>query len=63
MNPLFAQMNPQNNLIALFNRFKQSFQGDARQQVQNLLNSGKITQQQYDVAVRKATALKQILGV
>ena len=63
MNPLYTQMNPQNNLIAQFNRFKQNFHGDPRQQVQELLNSGKVSQQQYDEAVRKANALRQMLGM
>lgn len=31
-----------------FAQFRQGFRGDARQQVQELLNSGKMTQAQYD---------------
>lgn len=49
-------------LIKQFNQFKQSFSGDPRQQIQTMLNSGKITQQQYNEAVQKANALAQILN-
>jgi len=63
MNPLFAQMNPQNNILSQFNQFKQMFKGDPQQTVQQLLSSGRVSQQQYDEAVRKATALKQMLGI
>ncbi len=34
--------------VSEFNRFRSSFKGDARAEVQNLLNSGQMTQQQYD---------------
>ena len=53
-NPIYQQqMNqqPMNNLIQRFQQFKQTFSGDPRQQVQNLLNSGKVSQQQYNNAV------------
>lgn len=46
-NPIFQQMNPMNNIQQVLQRlkqFQQSFHGDARQQVQQLLNSGKVTQ-------------------
>lgn len=49
-------------LIKQFNQFKNNFSGDPRQQVQQLLNSGKITQQQYNEAVQKAQALAQMLN-
>jgi len=63
MNPLYNQMpNTQgNNMIQNFMQFRQSFQGDARQTVQNLLNSGKISQQQYNQAVMKAQQLQALL--
>ena len=36
------------NLMNRFNQFKQSFHGDPRQQVQQLLNSGKMSQEQFN---------------
>lgn len=41
-NPLGNIMN----LINQFNQFKNNFQGDPRAQVQQLLNSGQMSQQQ-----------------
>lgn len=45
-----------------FNQFRQTITGDPRQQVQQLLNSGKITQQEYDQAVRMAQQFQRMLG-
>ena len=64
-NPLFqmlGQQSPMNGIIQQFNRFRQMFRGDPRQQVQDLLNSGKITQQQYNQAVQMANQFSQLLG-
>lgn len=55
--------NNMNGLMQRFNQFRQTFQGDPRQQVQELLNSGKVSQSQYDDAVRMANQLKQLLGM
>ena len=56
MNPLYNAMqnNNQNNLMLRFQQFQRMFKGDPRQQVQQLLNSGKVTQEQYDRAVQIA---------
>lgn len=64
-NPLFNQMQPQNQFTQMmqrFQQFRQTFQGDPRQQVQQLLNSGKVTQQQYDRAVQMAQQLQRMMG-
>lgn len=61
-NPLFDQYNNQNNnLLQQFNQFKNSFRGDPKAQVQQLLNSGRITQAQYDKAVQMAKMLQQFI--
>ena len=63
-NPLFNQMQPQNQFTQMmqrFQQFRQQFQGDPRQQVQNLLNSGKVTQQQYNNAVQMAQQLQRMM--
>ncbi len=36
------------NMLNQFNQFKANFTGDPKQQVQQLLSSGKMTQQQFD---------------
>lgn len=50
------------NLINQFNQFKQTFRGDPRQQVQQLLSSGRVTQDQYNQAVQVARMLQNSLG-
>lgn len=67
-NPLFdvlggGQFGNAAELMRRFQQFKQTFQGNPQQQVQQLLNSGKITQQQYDQAVQQAKALQKMLGM
>ena len=62
-NPLFNTISENNNLIQQFMQFKNSFKGDPKQQVQQMLNSGKITQEQYNLAVQKANVLKHMLGM
>ena len=73
MNPLFNLLggggNPfQNtpfgsamNMINQFNQFRQSFKGDPRQQVQDLLNSGKMTQEQFNTLQNMANQFKNML--
>ena len=51
-NPFFNQNQPTNNpmmnMIQQFQQFKANFQGDPRQRVQELLNSGQMSQQQFN---------------
>lgn len=68
-NPLFEQMNgagpqmPQgmNNMIHAFQQFKAAFSGDPRKQVQAMLNSGQMTQAQYNQLSQMAQGLTRIL--
>ena len=53
MNPLFNMFGPQQNnmpfpmnMIQQFTQFCQTFKGDPRQEVQNMLTSGQMTQEQ-----------------
>ena len=64
-NPLYQQMMPQNNfqqMMQKFQQFKRMFTGDPQQQVQQLLNSGRITQQQYNNAVQMAHQFQRMMG-
>ena len=64
-NPLYQMLGkqmPQNSLLQRFQQFRQSFQGDPRQQIQQLLNSGKVSQSQYNQAVQMAQQLQRMLG-
>ena len=62
-NPLFNMM--QNNMlppvVQKFMQFRQNYNGDARAQVQQMLQSGQITQAQYDRAVQQAQVIQQML--
>ena len=51
----------QNNFMTRFNQFKQMFSGDPRQQIQQMMNSGKISQAQYNNAVQQANQLYKSL--
>lgn len=66
MNPLYQMMNNQQampgNMVQRFQQFQQMFRGDPRQQVQQLLNSGKVSQAQYNQAVQMAQQLQRMLG-
>lgn len=60
-NPLYAQMNNNTNLISQFQQFRNAFKGDPKQKVQELLNSGKVSQAQYNRAVQMANQLQGLI--
>lgn len=62
MNPLYQQMG-NDNIVTRFQKFKQTFSGDPQKKVQELLNSGKVTQEQYNRAVQQAQSLRKMLGM
>lgn len=65
-NPLFQMMGNQPNgmqqMMQRFQQFQQAFRGDPRQQVQQLLNSGRVSQQQYNQAVKMAQQFQKMLN-
>lgn len=63
MNPFYQMMQSrnQNPMLKQFMEFKNSFHGDARAQVQAMLNSGRISQEQYNRAVQMAQQLQSML--
>ena len=63
-NPLFGMMQNQmpNGIMQRFQQFQQMFRGDPKQQVQQMLNSGKISQGQYNQAVQMAQQLQRMMG-
>lgn len=65
-NPLFGMMQgqgPMNGIMQRFQQFQQMFRGDPKQQVQQMLNSGKISQGQYNQAVQMAQQMARMLGI
>ena len=67
MNPLFQAMMPNtsNNGFAAFlqrfNQFRNGFGGNAEQVVRQMLQSGQITQEQYNNAVKMAQQLRRMI--
>ena len=51
MNNPFGQMQ---NLLQRFQQFQNMFKGNASQQIQQMMNSGKVNQQMYNQAVQSA---------
>lgn len=71
MNPLFnalgggqmpGAMGQFQNLVQQFQQFKQSFQGDPKAEVEKLVQSGKISQQQLNQLQQMAGQFQQLLG-
>ena len=65
-NPLFSMMQrqaPMGGMMQKFQQFQQMFRGDPKQQVQQLLNSGKVSQAQYNQAVQMANQLQRMMGI
>lgn len=48
-------------LMDRLNQFRQSFSGDPKQQVQQLLNSGRMSQNQYNQLSQMATQIQNML--
>lgn len=51
------------NLINEVNRFARSFSGDPKAMVDQMLNSGQITTEQYNQAVQMANSVKGFFGM
>ena len=65
-NPLFGMMQnqaPMNGVVQRFQQFRQMFQGYPKQLVQQMLNSGRITQAQYNQAVQTAQQMAKMMGI
>ena len=60
MNNPFANMQV---MMQRFQQFQQTFKGDANQQIQQMMNSGKINQGQYNQAVQMAQQFRRMLGI
>ena len=61
-NNRFGGFGNLTNLISQFNNFKQNFQGDPKQQVQNMINSEQMSQGQFNQLAQLATQFQNLLG-
>ena len=67
MNSLFNDFQPQqtnqmNNFLTQFNQFKSTFTGNPEQQVKQLLNSGQMSQQQFNQLSQMATQIQNMMN-
>lgn len=66
MNPFFRpmqtpmQQNNPMNMLQRFNEFRNTFRGDPQRQVQQLLQSGRMTQQQFEQYKNTARQMMQM---
>ena len=65
MSSLFNDFNqPTNNmanLLSQFNQFRSTFSGNPEQQVKKLLQSGRMSQEQFNQFAQTANQLRQLL--
>jgi len=62
-NPLYQQMmggGP--NIMQQINQLKSMYK-DPNQAIQNMLNTGKVSQAQYNAAVQKAQGIMRMMGI
>lgn len=71
MNPLFnalgggqmpGPMGNFQNMVQQFRQFQQSFQGDPKAEVEKLVQSGRISQQQLNQLQQMAGQFQQLIG-
>ena len=60
-NPLYPGQQMPNGIMQRFQQFQRMFKGDPQQQVQQLLNSGRVSQSQYNQAVQMAQQFQKML--
>ena len=61
-NPLYNILGKRNDFpLEQFNQFKSMFQGDPRQRVQELLDSGQMSQEQFNQLSQTANQLRHLL--
>jgi len=63
-NPLFGMFGNQmmNPMMQRLQQFQQIFRGDPKQKIQEMLNSGKVSQAQYNQAVQMTQQLQRMIG-
>ena len=54
-------MNKMGNFLNQFNQFRSTFSGNPEQQVRQLIQSGRMSQQQFNQLAQTANQLRQLL--
>ena len=61
-NPIYQQYgNGNNDFMSRFQQFKKTFSGNPQQMIQQMLNSGRITQEQLNTAMMKANEFMKLM--
>ena len=64
-NPFYRQpqqTNPMMNMMQSFNRFRQTFSGDPKQMVANMLQSGQMSKAQFEQLSQMANQFRGMIG-
>lgn len=64
-NPFYRQpqqMNPMMNMMNQFNQFRNTFSGDPKQIVANMLQSGQMSKQQFEQLAQQANQFRNMMG-
>ena len=62
MNNPMMPMNNMQSMMERFEQFKKTFQGNPQEQIQQLLNSGRVSQQQYKSAYQMAQQFQKMMS-
>lgn len=60
-NQMQGPMGQMQQMMSAFQEFKASFKGDAREEVQKLLNSGQMSQEQYNQLQQMANQMAHMM--
>lgn len=65
INPLYQSMmnNNAGNITQAIEQLKKQFPGNPNDYIQQLLNTGRISQGEYNAAVQKARQIQQLMGM
>ena len=66
MSSLYNDFNPNpmgrmNNLLNQFNQFRSTFSGNPEQQVRQLIQSGKMSQEQFNQLAQTANQIRKLI--
>ena len=61
-NKMPGPMGQMQQMMSEFKRFRESFKGDPQQEIQKLLNSGQMTQAQYNELAQTAQQMARMMG-
>ena len=62
VQPQGSPLSNMGNFLTRFNQFRQAFNGNPQQQVQQMLMSGQMSQEQFNQASNMARQIMQMMG-